>query len=444
MVMDFRMEAPRRALCCALEYEASALNLTGPQAKEISPMTKPEQPARLVVETHEGIATIPRARWQRLVRDQTPFLSYGFLRTLEETGCLEPDSGWYPLVLTARREGSQDLVGALPLYLKGNSAGEFVYDWSWADAAHRAGLSYYPKGVVAAPFTPVTGARLLVAPELEGETRRAVQVALAQAAVAIGDQMGLSSVHFNFVLPEEAALLSEELQLPVRHGVQYHWYNGRREGDGKPGRERYGDFDGFLARFRSKKRANIRRERRKLADTGVTTRVVRGQEADEALLARMYRWYKSTVDKFYWGQQYLTRDFFLTAPEALGDALHLVVASDDTGRDFAGAFNLVDDHRLYGRYWGCDEEAEFTHFEVCMYTPISWCIEHDIVVFEPGQGGEHKLDRGFEPTRTYSAHYLRDPGLRHAITDHLRHDRRHTTMQLEAMIEDSPLKDPAL
>ena len=409
-------------------------------------MTRPEEePHRLVIETREEVRSIPRDSWQQLVRDQSPFLSHSFLSALESTGCLAPDSGWYPFVLTARREQDRGpLLGALPMYLKGNSSGEFVYDWGWAEAAARAGLRYYPKGVVAAPFTPVTGARLLVRPTLQGQARRAVQVALARAAVALGDQMGLSSVHFNFVLSQEADLLHEELNLPIRHGVQYHWYNGRRRGDGQLGPERYASFDDFLARFRSKKRANIRRERRRLHDEGITTRVVRGREADEALMDRVYRWYKSTVDKFHWGRQYLTRDFFLAAPEALGDALHLVVARDASGRDFAGAFNLIDDRRLYGRYWGCDEEAEFTHFEVCMYTPIAWCIEHGVEVFEPGQGGEHKLDRGFEPTRTYSAHHLRDLGLRRAITEHLRHDRRHTTMQLEAMIESSPLKDPTL
>jgi len=398
---------------------------------------------KIIVKTHDGVQGIDPDAWDMLVDDGSPFLEHGFLSLLEETGCTGQRAGWIPMIFTAHRlsedepdDADGELIGALPFYIKTNSAGEFVFDWSWADAAQRAGIQYYPKAVVAVPFTPVTGRRILVGSWLDDDTHAGIRRALVETAVSVASQMGLSSVHFNFVLDDERGVF-DDLQVPMRFGMQYHWYNGRQQG----AEEDYADFDAFLSRFRSKRRANIRRERRKLAESGVTTRVVTGDALDEDIMARMYTFYADTVRKFYWGRQYLTEEFFLALPERMSERIHIVIASDPDGRDFAGAFNLVKRDRLYGRYWGCTREIKYTHFEVCMYKPIEWCIEHGIQVFEPGAGGEHKYERGFEPTRTTSAHYIADPGLDQAIRGFLVREREATASQIDHMLRESCLKD---
>lgn len=394
----------------------------------------------LLIQAHEGILSISRDDWQPLVAHESPFLDYGFLSLLEETGCVSERAGWLPLIITATRSrpGSPDkLVGALPFYIKTNSAGEFVFDWSWADAAQRSGLSYYPKGLVAVPFTPVTGRRVLLSPSLEPQEHEAIAQALIAACVELAQkQLKLSSVHFNFILPEERAHF-DAVGLLSRAGIQYHWYNRTEAREGAPRCER---FDDFLGRFRSKRRANVRRERRRLQEQGVTTKVLRAPALTEATMHLMFTFYRNTVEKFYWGQQYLNEEFFLRLPEVLPDPLHLVFAYDDQGAPFAGAFNMTKDDRLYGRYWGCTQEVEFAHFEVCMYTPIQWCIDHKVDVFEPGAGGEHKYERGFEPTFTYSEHAIFNPRLRGAISQFLTQERAHTAHQLEALKADSCLK----
>ncbi|MEC9399859.1 MAG: GNAT family N-acetyltransferase [Myxococcota bacterium] len=405
-------------------------------------------PRNYKIEIHEGIRRIDGAKWNALVEGESPFLEYGFLSLLEETGCTGEESGWFPMIFVATEsDGDGDgedattksedrpYLGALPFYIKTNSAGEFVFDWGWADAAYRAGIRYYPKGVVAVPFTPVTGARILTASELEEAERSALGSALIQTAMGFAKQAGLSSVHFNFI-PEHETGLFKELGLPLRYGMQYHWYNGRERGMASP----YEDFDDYLSRFRSKKRANIRRERRKLEEEGVTSRVLTGDMIDEAIMADMFEYYRDTVQKFFYGKQYLTEEFFLALPDVMRDRLHFVIMSRD-GEDFGGTFNLYKNDRLYGRYWGATAEVQFAHFEACMYTPIEWAIEHGVKVFEPGAGGEHKYDRGFEPTHTYSAHYLVDERLDEAIRGVLAQERASRDLQIEHLSKENPFKD---
>lgn len=379
----------------------------------------------------DAVGDIPATDWDALVADDSPFLEHGFLVTLEQTGCVGEGSGWHPQILAAYRD--EKLVGALPLYLKTNSAGEFVFDWSWADAAHRAGLNYYPKAVVAVPFTPIQGRRVLI--DEADDDPQEVGRRLVEAAIDFARRSQLSSLHFNFVLPQEVELF-EEFELPVREGLQYHWYNGPDLGVG----DSYTGFDDYLARFRSKKRSNIRRERRKLADAGVTTEVLTGSDVTPAHLDRMFDYYKDTIEKFYWGRQYLNRAFFEEIGQKLRDRLHMVVAKRD-GREFAGAFNLWKGEGLYGRYWGCLEEVKYAHFEVCLYRPVEWCIEEGVQKFEPGAQGEHKYDRGFLPTPTYSAHWIGHPGLGRAIGDFIEQERREVERDIEQMREDSPYKD---
>ncbi|MFU8806699.1 MAG: GNAT family N-acetyltransferase, partial [Bradymonadaceae bacterium] len=329
----------------------------------------------LSIRIHDGVTAIGAEIWDDLVEGQSPFLEYGFLSTLEETGCVGAEKGWVPQIITAYR--GDHLVGALPFYIKSHSAGEFVFDWSWGEGAMGAGIAYYPKAVVAVPFTPVTGARLLVRrdpgarrPDRAGISRgtgdgRQIRRALVEAAIGVAERMRLSSIHFNFLVAEDVEIF-EELGLSVRLGIQYHWEN--RDESGKP----FEDFDGFLGRFRSKRRANIRRERRELVNEGVEARVLVGDEIGEEEMHRLYGYYLSTVHKFYWGHQYLNEDFFMGVWERLRDRLHVVMAYRD-GKPFGGAFNLHKGERLYGRYWGCEEEVPFAHFETCMYRPVQWC-----------------------------------------------------------------------
>lgn len=381
------------------------------------------------IETHGSVHAIGEATWQRLLGpDGTPFLEYNFLAALEDTGCVDADSGWYTALVTAATE-TGDVIGALPLYLKSHSQGEFVYDWGWADAAARIGVSYYPKGVIAAPLTPVTGARLLTG---DGEAEP-VRRALIAGAIEVARAANLSSLHFNFITEDEVAFF-EELGLPIRTQLQYHWVNGRRGGAAH-----YETFDDYLAQFRAKRRANIRRERRKLVEDGVVARVLAPEELTPEQMRRVYRYYANTVNKFYWGQRYLNEEFFLEVARTMRDRLHIVVA-EQHGEQFAGAFNVVKGDRLYGRYWGCTREVEFAHFEVCMYRAIEWAIEHNIEVFEPGHGGEHKHERGFEATKTYSAHWIADARFADAVARFCREEEVAVDRRLALLNEESPLK----
>ena len=385
----------------------------------------------LTTTTIDGVSKLSADDWDRLVGSASPFLEHGFLNTLEATGCLDPASGWTPKIIVAHRD--DHLVGAVPFYLKDHSQGEFVFDFGWANAAHRIGRSYYPKAVVAVPFTPVTGCRILVDDSEENADDIAQQ--LVDEALDLADELELSSVHFNFIRPDERSLF-EKRGLPIRLGFQYHWYND----DGTDEGNRYEDFDHFLSRFRSKKRSNIRRERRKLDQAGVTSRVVTADELTDADMHRMYRYYLDTVHKYFYGRQYLTEEFFLAIRHNLTDRLHTVFAHDEEDQPFAAAFNLMKNRRLYGRYWGCDREVKYAHFEACIYRPVEWCIQQGFDVFEPGAGGEHKFDRGFEPTPTYSAHYIRDVALRRAVEDFIDRERPLIRDEIAQLRDDSPFK----
>lgn len=406
----------------------------------------------VVIDVLDGVASLDAEAWNRVAGTENPFLSYAWLATLEETGCAVPAEGWTPRIITAWEPGSSDegasdepdsgrrLVGALPMYEKTHSAGEFVFDWSWADAAQRAGIPYYPKGVVAVPFTPVTGKRLLAAPGHE-ETG-AIREALVDAALDLCDREGLSSVHFDFVRDEEREVL-DAADCLLRQDVQYQWYNGLKSGRLEP----YEDFQAFLGELRSKRRSNIKRERRKLREAGVSVRVIEGsdvtQETLDAHMQRMFGYYRNTVNKFFYGNLYLNEAFFLEIGRKLKDNIHLVVAEQD-GEEYAGAFNLTGRSAgsdvLWGRYWGQRRDIDYTHFEVCFYRPVEWCIDEGFDRFEAGAGGDHKHDRGFQPTRTYSAHHIRHPRLAEAIGDVIRRETRAINHRMDRMERNSPFK----
>ncbi|WP_171410533.1 MULTISPECIES: GNAT family N-acetyltransferase [Myxococcus] len=353
-----------------------------------------------------SLTDIPRATWDALVDAQaTPFLEWTFLTALEESGCAVPARGWHPRHLTLWR-GSR-LVAAAPAYLKDDSDGEFVFDSPWATAAERAGLRYYPKLVLAVPFTPATGRRVLVAP---GEDRAAREAELYAAAQEFARAERLSGIHVLFSTEEELPVLVAQ-GFAVRLGVQYHWRN-----------QGYRTLEDFLARFHAKRRNQLRRELRALTEHGIEVRTLRGDALADADADTVYRLYATTVDKYPWGQRFLTPDFFARMLARFRHRCEWVEARRE-GRLVAGAFNFTGANVLYGRYWGCFEEHPFLHFNVCLYHPISEGITSGLERFEPGAGGEHKLTRGFEPRLTYSAHLLLHPGMDKAVRGFLAHER---------------------
>lgn len=362
------------------------------------------------METHvlnslEGIAA---ADWNRLRGTDCPFLSHEFLSTLEAHGAVSTSTGWTPhhLLLYDRTR----LVGAAPAYLKSHSWGEFVFDFAWADALERAGGAYYPKLVMGVPWTPATGPRMLYAADVD---EHEVRTGLAHAARALVRDAELSSAHWLF--PREAdALALENAGYSARFGCQYHWRN-----DG------YADFSAFLATLNSKKRKNIRRERNRLREAGVTFQLVHGHEVDEPLWSALHRFYVRTFRE-RGNVPVLTRECLMALGRKLGQRMVVVLAALDD-RVIAGALLFRDSERLYGRYWGCDLEMDGLHFETCYYQGIEYCIREGLEVFESGAQGEHKLARGFRPTLTRSAHYLAHPGLRQAVDNFLIRERRAVT-----------------
>ncbi len=375
----------------------------------------------LTLEIRSHLRGLSPAEWDAVVADGCPFFEFAFLSGLEETGCVGPQTGWLPRYVLARR--GDRLVGFLPLYLKGDSYGEFIFDWAWADAAQRAGLAYYPKLVVAAPFSPVGGERLVVAPGEGDDTRRALLAGARQVA----QELGVSGLHLLFVTEPEAALLEAE-GLAIRHTHQFQWTNGG-----------YRDFDDFLLRFRSKKRTQIRRERRAVRDAGVQVQVLEGDAITAAHMGHAWGFYRRTVDKFFYGRRYLNRRFFQHLGAHFRHRLMLVLAERD-GEVIGGALNVRKGDVLYGRYWGANDDVRFLHFEICSYAGIEAAIERGIQRFEAGAGGgAHKYGRGFLPVITRSAHSLAHPGLDRAVRGAIAHEREALAAEL-ASLEGELLK----
>jgi uncharacterized protein len=374
----------------------------------------------------ESIRDVPREAWDALVdAEAAPFLEWAWLDALESSGSVRPATGWRPRHLTLWR--GNHLVAAAPAYLKEDSHGEFVFDWSWATAAERVGLRYYPKLILAAPLTPATGRRVLVA---HGEDRGARTREVMRAAVEYARSEGLSSLHVLFPTEEEAALLGEE-GFGIRHGVQYHFLN-----------EGYSTFEDVLARFTSKRRNQIRRERRATATHRVELRTLRGAALGQVDAGEVYRLYASTVDKFAWGRRYLTEDFFVRVLGGFRHRVELVQALRG-GRVIAGAFNVSGAEALYGRYWGCFEEVPFLHFDVCVYQGMQETVDRGLKRFEPGAGGEHKLVRGFLPALTYSAHWIFHGPLDRAVREFLGHERKAIAQGMPAWRAETGFKQPS-
>ncbi|AUX23618.1 hypothetical protein SOCEGT47_041450 [Sorangium cellulosum] len=368
----------------------------------------------LEAHVHETIREIPEREWDALHGvDEAPFLSWAWFDALERTGCVGEEAGWLPHHITLRAEGA--LLAAAPAYLKDNSEGEFVFDHGWASASYQIGAPYYPKLVVAVPFTPATSPRLLVR---RAEDRPALLPVLAETLRRLVERSRLSSAHVLFPTADEAAALAGS-RMAHRHGIQFQFEN-----------EGYGTFDDFLGRFNAKRRHQIRREMREPSRQGISITTLRGAEITPEIVDVMFGYYASTVQKFAWGRQYLNRAFFeeivarLRGREGGAGAggVEIVLAREGR-RPIAGAFNLAGPTALYGRYWGASEERPFLHFNVCYYHPVEDCIARGLRRFEPGAGGSHKLVRGFAPRVTHSAHHLAHPRLDAAVREFLARER---------------------
>ncbi|MDF3067197.1 MAG: uncharacterized protein K0R38_2798 [Polyangiaceae bacterium] len=367
--------------------------------------------AAFELHTHPSMRQLGRETWQRLLPpNRPPFLSFEWLDALERTGCVGEDKGWVPQHISLHENG--ECIAAAPAYVKTNSEGEFVFDYSWA--RHSEGVlraPYYPKLVLAVPFTPATGPRILVRAD---QDRARVMSAFGRAIPQLCAALPVSGAHVLFPSKEE----TEELTFAgfaERRGVQFHWTN--------PG---YEDFDDFLSRMNSKKRNQLKRERREMRDRGVEIRALSGHDMTPELVDFVFDFYLSTVEKFAWGRQYLCRELFEEVAKTMPDELHVVVA-ERAGKRLGGAFNFLGKDALYGRYWGATHEVPFLHFNVCFYFGIEECIRRGLAKFEPGAGGEHKVARGFEPTVTYSSHYLRHRQLDAAVRDFLEREREAVT-----------------
>lgn len=369
-----------------------------------------------------GLSDIDPVAWDALVGDGLPFLEWGWLASLEESGCVSAATGWLPQHLTLW-DGAQ-LMGACPLYVKGHGQGEFVFDHGWAEAAVRAHLQYYPKLLVAVPFTPATGARLLAHPAAD---RQRVLRLLGAALKDICTRSGVSSVHVNFCLPDEVAALAA-LGYERRTGYQFQWVN--------PG---WQSFDEYLAAFRSKRRVQIKRERREPQAQGIEITVHTGDAIPDELFGPMFRLYKSTIDKLYWGQQYLNEGLFDLLRRRWKRRLCFFVARRG-GTVIAGTFTVRKGSVLYGRYWGTFEELRYLHFNVCYYAAIDYCLREGITRFEPGAGGEFKHLRGFDARLTDSMHFLADPRLARAVRDYLKRERQAVEQEIDWLGEQSALK----
>lgn len=375
----------------------------------------------LIASTAASIRDIGANAWDALAnppdRPKNPFVSFAFLDALEQSGSVASNAGWAPAHLMLRDNGV--LVGAAPLYLKGHSQGEFVFDHHWADAYSRAGGRYYPKLLCACPFTPANGPRLLCVDDAYLEP-------LALTLRQVAARMDVSSAHVNFISEKTRAALELQGFLP-RMGEQFHWFN-----------RGYRSFEEFLTALSSRKRKAVRRERSGAIENGLAVKHLRGAQITERYWDAFWLFYQDTGAR-KWGAPYLTRDFFRRIAESMAPDLLLIVAERD-GEPIAGALNVIGGDALYGRYWGATEHHAFLHFELCYYQAIDFAIEHGLSRIEAGAQGEHKIARGYEPVATHSAHWIADDGFRQAIANYLDAERAHTGAEIDALKNFTPFK----
>jgi len=356
----------------------------------------------------ESIKNIDETIWNNLVDSDYPFMQHSFLLSLEESKCVGEGTGWYTFHLVVKEE--EDVIALMPMYIKTDSHGEFIFDWSWADAFYRNGLDYYPKLVSAIPFTPASGPRLCV---LDENKRTHITSLIKEGLEEISIELGISSAHI--LLPEKKELTSYvDSGFSTRTSYSFHWFNNN-----------YSDFDDFLKELTSRQRKNLRKERSKIFDQNIHMERIPGEDITEELWDSFFKFYQITYLKRGM-QAYLNLDFFHKISERLPKSLLLVIAKEaKTKGHLAGALNFCDSKNLYGRYWGCLEEYDSLHFESCYYQGIEHCIEMKLNKFDPGVQGEHKIKRGFLPVETFSSHWIKDDRFKKAIDDFLIREREH-------------------
>ena len=378
------------------------------------------------VQVSRRIADLGREAWDACAANPdylaNPFVSFDFLDAVEAAGCAVERAGWGPQHLSVEDEAGR-VAAVMPLYLKSHSQGEYVFDHAWADAYERAGGRYYPKLISAAPFTPATGPRLLVRPDVD---REEAWRTLIGGALAVCERYDASSLHVNFPTQAEWTWMGEQ-GLSLRQGQQYHWINAG-----------YAHFEDFLGALSSGRRKTIRRERRD-AQSEVEIVALTGAQITEDHWDAFFGFYMDTGSR-KWGRPYLNRLFFSLLGERMADRVLLVMARRG-GRWIAGALNLIGDDCLYGRNWGCVEDVPFLHFELCYYQAIEWAIEHGLQRVEAGAQGQHKIARGYLPAPVYSAHYIADPRLRAPVADFLERELAAVAGEMEWLAEEySPFR----
>jgi uncharacterized protein len=376
----------------------------------------------ITVEVHAAIAEIPKAAWDACAADINPTISYAFLSALEDSRSTSSRTGWTPQHLSISSTNGT-IVGVVPFYAKTHSYGEYVFDYAWADAYERAGGRYYPKLISAIPFTPVAGPRLLTHPDAPSLTRDH----LITAMVELCNRRRLSSVHVTFPEWPDAEAFSEAGFLQ-RVGQQFHWTNNG-----------YRDFDDYLAALSSRKRKAVKKERREAVAGGIEIEVLTGSDLKTVHWDAFYRFYLATSDR-KWGQAYLNRKFFELIGDRMADNIVLVMARRDK-KYVAGALNLLGKDTIYGRNWGSYGDYKFLHFECCYYRAIEFAISHGLRRVEAGAQGPHKLQRGYLPVPTYSAHWIPDSGFRRAVAQFLARERDMVERKIEYLSEEfSPFR----
>lgn len=422
-----------------------------------------------------SVTEISRSEWDHFAHapGHSPFLHHDWIRCLEQSGCASAETGWTPSHIVLRESTSDQLVALAPAYIKQHSLGEFVFDQEWAEAAYAAGINYYPKLLLAVPFTPAADCRILTPPDASSSQRTKILRLFADVLVRISAALPVSSVHVNFCSEDEVTAL-QSANFLLRKGVQYHFTNYRKgqaainsleqrmsqdlfdpycnsdffqRGDDAD-KVAYRDFEDYLSDFKSKRRIKMRRERHIVRnESGLRVDVVRGAAIETSVMEQMFDIYKSTIDKMLYGRQYLNRKFFEMLDESPNFKKHicLVLARNERdGEIVGGTFNVIgagDDAAFYGRYWGCTKEYRFLHFEACYYAAIEYCIDEGLARMEPGAGGgEFKYMRGFEPCVTMSMHYFRDERLSDAVSRYLDVETIHIEGAVLQMKEKSAIR----
>lgn len=370
---------------------------------------------------HEDLSTIAAQEWNALVSAGNPFLEYDFLRNLEKSGSVGKGAGWEPVYITVRK--NETLQAALALYIKMDSYGEFIFDFEWARAHHQYGIHYYPKGIVAVPFTPVTGERLVLRSPLDEEAREL----LLEALLTYAEKKGLSSLHFLFLKPEECDFLQRK-GFSQRLHYQFHWKNND-----------YHCFEDYLGDLQHKRKNQILRERRRVEALGLKIHVLQGDQIQREHLEAMWQLSARTFLHKSGDFPYLTESFFQSLYENFRHRTLLVLAQENEAW-VAGSINFLKDKNLYGRYWGAAADYPFLHFECCFYRLIEYAIEHGIELFEAGAQGEQKFFRGFGACPTYSMHWIRDPVLKEAINAFLKEESKQIQRVMGEYNALSPLK----